>query len=198
MEAALEAGAEDVVEAGDSHRRRDVAGLARRGRAGALPPKGFAAAESSVSMEPSTTVRLEGEHAETMLRWPTRSTTSTTCRTSTRTSTSPTRRCSGSRGSFASMLARGHPPRVETSSRSSRLPARVCVDTDIERQRDRGRGLAAAADARRRPRLAGDRLRRDRPRRRGAALGLARRAPPDALGIARAAAGSLHARSSAT
>ncbi len=67
MEAALEAGANDVVESGSSI---DV--VTAPGALGvvveALSAKGFKAAESNITMEPSTTVSLEGTHAETMLR----------------------------------------------------------------------------------------------------------------------------------
>jgi len=67
MEAALEAGAEDVIESdggidvvtvpGDFESVRD-----------ALRDGGFEPAEAEITMEPSTTVNLEGKDAETMLR----------------------------------------------------------------------------------------------------------------------------------
>jgi YebC/PmpR family DNA-binding regulatory protein len=67
MEAALEAGAEDVVEAGSS-----IEVVTAPGALGsvvqALAGRGFAPAESAITMEASTTVSLEGSHAETMLR----------------------------------------------------------------------------------------------------------------------------------
>jgi YebC/PmpR family DNA-binding regulatory protein len=67
MEAALEAGADDVVESGSSV--EVVTTPAALGTVvQALAAKGFEAAESNVTMEPSTTVSLEGNHAETMLR----------------------------------------------------------------------------------------------------------------------------------
>ena len=67
MEAALDAGADDVVEAGSSV---EVVTAPARWTAlvQALTEKGFAPAESSITMEASTTVNLEGSHAETMLR----------------------------------------------------------------------------------------------------------------------------------
>jgi YebC/PmpR family DNA-binding regulatory protein len=67
MEAALEAGAEDVVE---SRGTVEVVTMpaALAGVVQALAEKGFTPAESGISMEASTTVSLEGSHAETMLR----------------------------------------------------------------------------------------------------------------------------------
>jgi YebC/PmpR family DNA-binding regulatory protein len=67
MEAALEAGAEDVRELGES-----VDVVTSPGSLAAvveaLAERGFAPEESRVTMEPSTTVKLEGSQAETMLR----------------------------------------------------------------------------------------------------------------------------------
>ncbi len=67
MEAALEAGAEDVVEDGEivvvETSQSDLAGVVE-----VLEGQGFKVFESSVTMEPSTTVTLEGSQAETMLR----------------------------------------------------------------------------------------------------------------------------------
>ncbi len=67
MEAALEAGAEDVRELGES-----VDVVTSPGSLAAvveaLAEGGFAPEESRVAMEPSTTVKLEGSQAETMLR----------------------------------------------------------------------------------------------------------------------------------
>jgi YebC/PmpR family DNA-binding regulatory protein len=67
MEAALEAGAEDVVEDGGSvfveTSQSDLAGVVE-----ALTGGGFEPVESGITMEPSTTVTLEGSDAETMLR----------------------------------------------------------------------------------------------------------------------------------
>ncbi len=67
MEAALEAGAEDVVEGedvvdvvtapGDFESVRDALGSA-----------GFEAANAEITMQPSTTVKLQGKEAESMLR----------------------------------------------------------------------------------------------------------------------------------
>jgi YebC/PmpR family DNA-binding regulatory protein len=67
MEAALEAGAEDVVEAGDSIDVVTSPG-SLTAVVQALSAKGFESSESSISMEASTTVSLEGPHAESMLR----------------------------------------------------------------------------------------------------------------------------------
>jgi YebC/PmpR family DNA-binding regulatory protein len=67
MEAALDAGANDVVEAGNSI-EVITAPNALGGVVEALTAKGFSPAESSITMEASTTVSLEGSHAETMLR----------------------------------------------------------------------------------------------------------------------------------
>jgi YebC/PmpR family DNA-binding regulatory protein len=67
MEAALEAGADDVVEAGSS-----VEVVTGPGSLGAvvaeLSAKGFEPSESSITMEASTKVSLAGAHAESMLR----------------------------------------------------------------------------------------------------------------------------------
>ena len=67
MEAALEAGADDVVE---SHGTVDVvtSPSALAGVVQALAAKGYTATESRITMEASTTVRLEGSRAESMLR----------------------------------------------------------------------------------------------------------------------------------
>jgi len=67
MEAALEAGADDVEEAEDGAL---VVTLPPQLTAvvEALREGGFEPAESGVAMQPSTTVRLEGSEAETMLR----------------------------------------------------------------------------------------------------------------------------------
>src|SRR4029453_9889060 len=67
-----------------------------------------------------------------------RSRTSTTYRTSMRTSTSPTRRCSASRGSSATMPLRGHPPRETKRRPILSPPAQARVDTDIEAQQPGG------------------------------------------------------------
>ncbi len=67
MEAALEAGADDVVESdGEVEVVTTPAAFAAVGEA--LASRGFAPAESAVTMEPSTTVPLAGGDAETMLR----------------------------------------------------------------------------------------------------------------------------------
>jgi YebC/PmpR family DNA-binding regulatory protein len=67
MEAALEAGAEDVVEDGESvfveTSQSNLTGIVE-----ALSGQGFEPVESGITMEPSTTVMLEGSEAETMLR----------------------------------------------------------------------------------------------------------------------------------
>ena len=67
MEAALEAGAEDVVEAGDT---LDVVTTVADFAAvrDALAEAGFAIASAEISMEPSTTVELSGKEAEQMLK----------------------------------------------------------------------------------------------------------------------------------
>jgi YebC/PmpR family DNA-binding regulatory protein len=67
MEAALDAGANDVVESGTSIEVVTAPG-ALSGVVEALAGKGYTPAESSITMEASTTVSLEGAHAETMLR----------------------------------------------------------------------------------------------------------------------------------
>jgi YebC/PmpR family DNA-binding regulatory protein len=67
MEAALDAGANDVVESGTSVEVVTAPG-ALESVVQALAKKGFEPAESAISMEASTTVSLEGSHAETMLR----------------------------------------------------------------------------------------------------------------------------------
>jgi YebC/PmpR family DNA-binding regulatory protein len=67
MEAALEAGADDVVEAGDSVDVVTSPG-ALASVVQALSAKGFESSDSSVTMEASTKVQLEGAHAESMLR----------------------------------------------------------------------------------------------------------------------------------
>ena len=67
MEAALEAGAEDLVEGDESV---DVVTTPNDFEAvrDALGAAGFEPANAEISMEPSTTVELEGKEAETMLR----------------------------------------------------------------------------------------------------------------------------------
>ena len=67
MEAALDAGANDVVESGSTVEVVTAPG-ALESVVLALTKKGFEPAESTISMEASTTVSLEGSHAETMLR----------------------------------------------------------------------------------------------------------------------------------
>ena len=66
LEAALEAGAEDVIEADDSI---DVVTVPSsfEGVKNALEAAGFAPASAAISLEASTTVALEGSDAETML-----------------------------------------------------------------------------------------------------------------------------------
>ena len=67
MEAALDAGADDVVEEGETV--RVVTAPSQLAKvAAALTERGFAPEESAVTMEPSTTVNLTGSDAETMLR----------------------------------------------------------------------------------------------------------------------------------
>jgi YebC/PmpR family DNA-binding regulatory protein len=67
LEAALEAGASDVVEGSESVEVVTAAGELDAVRA-KLEAAGFPATASEVSMEPSTTVKIEGEDAEKMLR----------------------------------------------------------------------------------------------------------------------------------
>ena len=67
FEAALEAGAEDVVEGETSIDIVSPPGDFERVKR-ALTEKGFAPAHAAISLEPSTTVELEGKEAETMLR----------------------------------------------------------------------------------------------------------------------------------
>jgi YebC/PmpR family DNA-binding regulatory protein len=67
LEAALEAGAEDVLETGQT---LDVvtSPAAFESVRQALAQRGFRAASASITLEPSTTVHLEGAEAESMLR----------------------------------------------------------------------------------------------------------------------------------
>jgi YebC/PmpR family DNA-binding regulatory protein len=67
LEVALEAGADDVEEAGDTLEVITSPGSFEQVKR-ALEEAGFQAAEASIAMQPSTTVELEGQHAETMLR----------------------------------------------------------------------------------------------------------------------------------
>ena len=67
MEAALEAGADDVVEAGSSIEVVTGPG-SLNSVVSELAAKGFEPSESSISMEASTKVSLAGPHAESMLR----------------------------------------------------------------------------------------------------------------------------------
>jgi YebC/PmpR family DNA-binding regulatory protein len=67
LEAALEAGAADVVEGSDAIEVVTAPGELDAVRA-QLASAGFEAASAEVSMEPSTTVKLEGGDAERMLR----------------------------------------------------------------------------------------------------------------------------------
>jgi YebC/PmpR family DNA-binding regulatory protein len=67
MEAALDAGANDVVESGSSIEVVTAPG-SLGGVLQALAAKGFTPADSSITMEPSTTVSLAGSEAESMLR----------------------------------------------------------------------------------------------------------------------------------
>ncbi len=67
LEGALEAGAEDVVESGDTLEVVTEPGrleVVRRG----LEARGFRPASAGVSLQPSSTVSLEGDEAEGMLR----------------------------------------------------------------------------------------------------------------------------------
>ena len=66
LEAALEAGATDVVESRDALEVVTEPGDFESVR-GALEKRGFTPANAEVSMEPSTTVKLEGEQAKSML-----------------------------------------------------------------------------------------------------------------------------------
>jgi YebC/PmpR family DNA-binding regulatory protein len=67
MEAALEAGADDVVESGSAIEVVTGPG-ALNSVVAELAAKGFEPSESSITMEASTTVSLAGAHAESMLR----------------------------------------------------------------------------------------------------------------------------------
>jgi len=67
LETALEAGAEDVVE-GEQGIEVVTRPAALEAVRDALVEKGFSVASAETTMEPSTTVRLEGSQAETMLR----------------------------------------------------------------------------------------------------------------------------------
>jgi len=67
LEAALEAGADDVVESGDSVEVVTAPGSLEAVRR-ELEARGFRPASAAVSLEPSSTVTLSGDAAETMLR----------------------------------------------------------------------------------------------------------------------------------
>ena len=67
FEAALEAGAEDVVEGGSSTDVVSPPGDFERVKR-ALGARGFTPAHAVISLEPTTTVELKGKEAETMLR----------------------------------------------------------------------------------------------------------------------------------
>ncbi len=67
LEAALEAGADDVVEGRDAI--EVIAGVANfEGTKRNLEAAGFRPASAGISLEPTSTVKLEGEAAESMLR----------------------------------------------------------------------------------------------------------------------------------
>jgi YebC/PmpR family DNA-binding regulatory protein len=67
LESALDAGAEDVIESSDSI---DVVTTPANFEAvkAALEEAGFAAIDAAITMEPTTTVKIEGHEAERMLR----------------------------------------------------------------------------------------------------------------------------------
>ena len=67
LEAALEAGAEDVEEGDEALQVLTTPGDFEAVR-GALGESGYEAAEAEITMEPSTTVKLEGSDAERMLQ----------------------------------------------------------------------------------------------------------------------------------
>jgi YebC/PmpR family DNA-binding regulatory protein len=67
LEAALEAGADDVVEGEDAVDVVVAPGDLEATR-GALEERGFTPASAGISMEPTSTVRLDGKDAESMLR----------------------------------------------------------------------------------------------------------------------------------
>ena len=67
MEAALETGAEDVVETGDTLEVVTTQGDFGAVRDGLVALK-FEPVHAEISMEPSTTIALEGSEAERMLR----------------------------------------------------------------------------------------------------------------------------------
>ena len=67
MEAALEAGADDVIESEDSLEVITGPGEFEAVKT-ALTDGGFAAAQAEITFQPSTTVKLEGQEAEAMLR----------------------------------------------------------------------------------------------------------------------------------
>jgi YebC/PmpR family DNA-binding regulatory protein len=67
LEAALEAGADDVDETGDAVEVITSPGAFEAVKR-ALEEGGFQPAEAGISMQPSSTVKLEGSNAETMLR----------------------------------------------------------------------------------------------------------------------------------
>jgi YebC/PmpR family DNA-binding regulatory protein len=67
LEAALEAGAEDVIESADSVEVVTAATDLEAAKR-ALEDRGFSPASAEISMEPTSTVRLEGQSAESMLR----------------------------------------------------------------------------------------------------------------------------------
>jgi len=67
LEAALDAGAEDVVESNDTLEVVTTPGDFDSVRA-SLSGAGFEPSEASIALEPSTTVKLEGKEAESMLK----------------------------------------------------------------------------------------------------------------------------------
>jgi YebC/PmpR family DNA-binding regulatory protein len=67
LEAALDAGADDVVESSDALEVVTAPGEFESVR-GALAGAGFDPSQANIALEPSSTVKLEGSEAETMLK----------------------------------------------------------------------------------------------------------------------------------
>jgi len=67
LEVALESGAEDVVESGESVDVQTAPGDFESVK-GALVERGYTPVQAEIAFEPTTTVKLEGSAAETMLR----------------------------------------------------------------------------------------------------------------------------------
>ena len=195
MEAALEAGADDVVEAGELDRGGDGAGRARRACARRSRRRASRPPSASITMEPSTTVQLEGDARGDdaarggRARGPRR-------RPERLRELRHLRRGDGSASRVAATMPRAATPRAQTASPDPRPRRRrawtpTSSDSSPAQLRDR------AAHARHRSRLAGHGLRRGRARR-VASCATSRTAslrPPRGASLARAARRAARARS---